>query len=59
MLFIISSIGTPAQKYATNWTPSYSQKLAWKLKKFVGRVAEVIFAATVTLPSRSTVAKPA
>jgi hypothetical protein len=53
MFFNIPSIGTHAQKYATNWTPSYGQKLVWKLKKFAGRVAEVTFGCRhrhITLP---------
>jgi hypothetical protein len=53
MSIALPSIGTPAQKYATNWTPSYSQQLLWKLKKFAGRVAEVTFGCrhrNITLP---------
>ena len=53
MSCIIPSVGTPAQKYARNWTPSYRQKLVWKLKKFTGWVAEVTFGfrhSNITIP---------
>ncbi|MDR3750116.1 MAG: hypothetical protein P4K94_01385 [Terracidiphilus sp.] len=53
MLIALPSIGTPAQKYAANWTPSYREKLVWKLKKLAGRVAEVTFGCrhrNITLP---------
>ncbi len=53
MSIALPSVGTPAQTYATNWVPSYSQKLVWKLKKFAGQVAEVTFGCrhrNITLP---------
>jgi len=53
MSIAIPSVGTPAQRYSTNWSPSYSQKLAWRLKKFAGWVAEVTFGCrhrNITIP---------
>jgi hypothetical protein len=53
MTRITPSVGNTAQNYSTNWSPSYSQKLIWRLKKFAGRVAEVTFGChhrNLTLP---------
>ena len=53
MPIAIPSVGTPAYRYALNWTPSYSQKLAWRLKKLAAWVAEVTFGCShrhITLP---------
>ena len=50
---IIPSVGTPADRYAFNWHPSYREKAVWKLRKFAAWVAEVTFGCAhrhVTLP---------
>jgi len=38
-----SEFRTPADRYALNWRPSYSDKAVWRLRKFAARVAEVTF----------------
>jgi hypothetical protein len=34
-------IGAPAYRYALNWTPSYRDKAAWRLKKIAAWLYEV------------------
>ena len=43
MSFLAPSVGTPAYRWCQSWTPPYTQKIAWRLRKFCGWVAEVLF----------------
>jgi hypothetical protein len=53
MLTAIPSVGTPAYRYALNWSPSYWEKTSWRLKKAAAWVSEVTFGCShrhITLP---------